>query len=363
MDNIDYVNKLQALEKSNRILQKKLERTELHQLELDEANQRKEALLKQLLQEVQESQRQFAQLNEELEQRVEHRTSELKQALDNLQQTQLQLVQNEKMSALGNLVAGVAHEINNPIGFISGNLNAVKLGLADLIDHFNLYSEKLPGSDIQIQAHAEEIDLEFLLEDLPKMLASMELGCDRIVGISNSLRTFSRADTAQKVEADIHEGLDSTLMILQHRLKATNLRPTIQVVKHYGKLPKIKCFLGQLNQVFMNILANAIDALEDTNLGRSFDQIEAQPNQITICTEIFQADRQAIIRIQDNGAGMPDAVKEKNFDHLFTTKDIGKGTGLGLAIAQSIVVEKHGGSLFVNSKLGHGTEFIIMLPT
>ncbi|MCZ0900944.1 hypothetical protein ON021_13665, partial [Microcoleus sp. HI-ES] len=173
----------------------------------------------------------------------------------------------EKMSALGNLVAGVAHEINNPVGFIAGNINEAHAGVQDLIDYLRLYQEKFPPSEAELINKAEQIDLDYLVEDLPKMLSSMKIGCERIKNISTSLRTFSRADTAHKVEANIHEGLNSTLMILRHRLKANNKHPEIKIIKEYGKIPKVKCYLGQLNQVFMNLLANAIDALEESNQG------------------------------------------------------------------------------------------------
>ncbi|MBE9092629.1 ATP-binding sensor histidine kinase [Tychonema sp. LEGE 07203] len=282
------------------------------------------------------------------------------QALENLQQAQLQLIQSEKMSALGNLVAGVAHEINNPIGFIAGNINEANAGVRDLIDYLRLYQEKFPQPGAELIEKAEEIDLDYLVEDLPKMLTSMKIGCDRIKNISTSLRTFSRADTAHKVQANIHEGLDSTLMILRHRLKAHEKHPEIKIIKQYGNLPKVQCYLGELNQVFMNLLANAIDALEESNQGRDFTDIQAHPNQISIRTEV--EGEEVKIAIADNGNGISEEIKNSVFNHLFTTKEVGKGTGLGLAIARQIVVEKHGGSIHVNSQVGEGTEFIITLP-
>ncbi|MEG5036647.1 AAA family ATPase [Microcoleus sp. AT3-D2] len=279
------------------------------------------------------------------------------QTLNELQQTQMQMIQSEKMSALGNLVAGVAHEINNPVGFIAGNINEAHAGVQDLIDYLRLYQEKFPPSEAELIKKAEEIDLDYLVEDLPKMLSSMKIGCERIKNISTSLRTFSRADTADKVEANIHEGLNSTLMILRHRLKANDKHPEIQIIKEYGKIPKVKCYLGQLNQVFMNLLANAIDALEESNQGRSFAQIQAHPNHITIRTKVES--EKVKVSIADNGNGMSEEVKNRIFDHLFTTKDVGKGTGLGLAIARQIVEEKHGGKLSCFSTPGDGTEFVI----
>ncbi|MBD3560920.1 GAF domain-containing protein, partial [Planktothrix sp. FACHB-1355] len=279
-----------------------------------------------------------------------------------LEQSQLQLVQSEKMSALGNLVAGVAHEINNPVGFISGNITEAIAAVKDITDYLQLYREKFPNPGEEIAEKAEEVDIEYLLEDLPKMLDSMQVGCDRIKGISTSLRTFSRADKDYKVPFDIHDGIDSTLLILKHRLKANERRPAIDVIKEYGNLPLIECFPGQLNQVFMNILANAIDALEESHREQSVEQLKAQANCIVIRTEMKSKDRVNIC-IKDNGPGMSDEIKAKIFDHLFTTKGVGKGTGLGLAIAKSIVVEKHGGSIDVNSTPGRGTEFIIILPT
>nr|WP_246276991.1 ATP-binding protein [Microcoleus asticus] len=290
---------------------------------------------------------------------LQEQNQQLEETLKDLQQAQLQLVQNEKMSALGNLVAGVAHEINNPIGFISGNLNEAKRSLEDVIEHLKLYRSAAPKSEMA--DHAEEIDLDYLLEDLPKMIDSMQVGCDRICSISTSLRTFSRGDKDYKVPFNIHEGINSAILILKHRLKANEYRPQIEVMTKYGNLPKIECFPGQLNQVFMNLLANAIDALEESNLGRSFTEIAANPNRITICTDVM-GEAHIKIKIADNGTGMKEEVKQQIFDHLFTTKGVGKGTGLGLAIVHQIAVEKHGGSIEVNAELGIGTEFAIVLP-
>jgi len=278
-----------------------------------------------------------------------------------VEQSQLQLVQSEKMSALGNLVAGVAHEINNPVGFISGNIHEAIAAVKDITEYLQLYQEKFSSPGDEIEEKAEEMDIEYLLEDLPKMLHSMQVGCDRIQGISASLRTFSRADKDYKVPFNIHEGINSTILILKHRLKANEHRPAIEVVKEYGNLPSVDCFPGQLNQVFMNILANAIDALEESNREQSLEKIKARANCITIRTEI-QSKEWVTIRISDNGPGIADEIKGNIFNHLFTTKGVGKGTGLGLAIARQIVVEKHSGMLEVSSTLGRGTEFTISLP-
>ncbi|MEH2132321.1 MAG: response regulator [Nostoc sp.] len=305
-----------------------------------------------------ETQLKVQRFTQTLEQQVEQRTGELSQALHHLQQAQIQLVQQEKLSALGNLVAGVAHEINNPIGFIAGNLNEAQQRVQELMEHLNLYRHHAPEGDIA--NHAEEIDLDYLLEDLPNMIDSMKMGCDRLKNISTSLRTFSRADQDYKVPFNIHQGIDSTILILKHRLKANEQHPAIEVITNYGNLPQIECFPGQLNQVFMNILANAIDALDESNTGCSFEEIKASPNCITITTSVENS--LVKIAIADNGKGMSEQVKSKIFDHLFTTKAVGKGTGLGLAIARQIVEETHGGKLSFNSVLGEGTEFIIEIP-
>ncbi|WP_414545069.1 AAA family ATPase [Nostoc sp. CCY0012] len=281
-------------------------------------------------------------------------------ALEDLQQAQLQIVQSEKMSALGNLVAGVAHEMNNPLGFIGASLKQTKPMIADVVEHLKLYQKNLPNPHDGILDHAEAIDLDYTLEDLPKVLDAMEMACGRLKHISTSLRTFSCADKDYKVLFKIHEGLDSTILILKHRLKANQQRPAIEVITNYGELPLIECFPGQLNQVFMNILANAIDALDDSNTGRSYEEIKANPNRITITT--VSENKQVKIAIADNGKGMIEEIKQKIFDHLFTTKTVGKGTGLGLAIARQIVVEKHGGNIEVNSQLGKGSEFVICIP-
>jgi signal transduction histidine kinase len=299
-------------------------------------------------------------LRQQLEQKVAERTQALTTALENVQQAQLQMIQSEKMSALGNLVAGVAHEINNPVGCIVGNVKFVEDAIADLFSLIDLYQQQFPQSPETIATKLKAIDLEYLRQDLPKLVKSMKDGGDRITSISKSLRTFSRADSDEKQTFNIQDGIDSTLLILRHRLKANEQRPEIIVTTEYGNIPPIDCFPGQLNQVFMNILANAIDALEESNQGLDFATIENHPNQISIKTEM--GNNQINITIADNGKGISEEIRSRIFNHLFTTKEVGKGTGLGLAIAHQIIVEKHGGAIVVHSELGKGTEFVITIP-
>lgn len=299
---------------------------------------------------------------QELNQRLELQKIELASALNQLQQSQLQLIQREKMSALGSLIAGVAHEINNPVGFLSGNLQPAQEYVSDLLDLLNLYQKTFPEPGRTIDERIAAIDLEYLLEDLPKVLHSMHEGIKRIANISTSLRTFSRSDTEQRIPFQIHEGIDSTLLILKHRLKANEHRPTIQVLQEYGDLPSIHCFPGQLNQVFMNLFANAIDALEESNQGKKFSEIQAQPNRIVIKTQCSPDQKWVIIKIQDNGIGMTEEIQHRIFESLFTTKDVAKGTGLGLAITRQIIVDNHRGTIEVNSIFGQGAEFVIKLP-
>ncbi|MDZ8261443.1 AAA family ATPase [Nostoc sp. ChiQUE01b] len=300
--------------------------------------------------------------NAHLYQEYQNYAHQLERSLQELEQAQLQMVQNEKMATLGNLVAGVAHEINNPIGFLEGSLYNAEEYTQDLLAHIQLFKQHHPTPAIAVIEHGKKIDLEFLTEDLPKLVSSMKVASERIKDISTSLRTFSRADTAEKVACNLHEGIESTLLILKYRLKANEKRPAIEVITEYGKLPLVKCFLGQLNQVFMNILANAIDALDASIQKRSFAQVQAEHQQILIQTEVSSDEQTVIIRIKDNGQGMPEEIRSRIFDHLFTTKEVGKGTGLGLAIARQIVEETHDGSLSCNSILGEGTEFVIEIP-
>ena len=291
------------------------------------------------------------QLTESLEQQVSDRTATLKKA-------QVQLVQQEKLSTLGELIAGVAHEINNPISFIASNLPPLEEYIAGVSEILQLYQQEYPNPTSRITTAIEKLDLDFVLEDMFKILESLKIGSERIEKISTSLRNFSRSDSDLKIPADLHEGLDSTLMILQHRLKGNSDRPSIEVIRNYGELPEVDCYIGQMNQVFMNILANAIDALDEA-IAR--EKISDFIPQIQITTDV-DADQWAVISIADNGMGIPEPIQQRLFEPLFTTKPVGKGTGLGLSIAHQIVVEKHNGELLVNSQLGKGTEFIIKIP-
>lgn len=280
------------------------------------------------------------------------KNKQLEEAFQELSRAQTQLIQSEKMSSLGLLVAGIAHEINNPISFIHGNLIHLSEYNQEILQLVQEYQEIYPNPPLEIQEKIEAIDLEFTIQDIAKILQSMRVGTDRVREIVLSLRTFSRLDEADMKSVDIHQGIDSTIMILEHLLKATSKRPAIEVIKEYGKLPLVKCYAGQLNQVFMNLLANAIDALEESRV--------TQP-QIHIRTEIIHQN-QVSIRIADNGSGMSNTVQKKLYDPFFSTKPPGKGTGLGLSISYQIVTDKHRGILEFISTIGQGTEFFISIP-
>lgn len=292
------------------------------------------------------------QLNEFLEQQVRDRTAALQQA-------QVKLVQQEKLSTLGELIAGIGHEMNNPINFITSNIPPLEEYIGGVTEILQLYQQEYPNPTAKITTALEDWDLEFILQDMVKILDSFKLGTERIRQVSTSLRTFCRSDSDTKVPADLHQGLDSTLMILQHRLKGNGDLPGIEVIKKYGTLPEVNCYLGQMNQVFINIIANAIDALDEAiNKGKMSNKIP----QIQITTEI-NSQHWVVIRIADNGIGIPERLKQRLFEPLFTTKPVGKGTGLGLSIAHQIVVEKHKGTMEVNSQPGIGTEFKIAIPS
>lgn len=312
---------------------------------------------------------------------AQNQALQLEKTLEELKRTQTQLVQSEKMSSLGQLVAGVAHEINNPVNFIFGNLAHAAGYIEDLLGLLKLYQQTYPEPTPEIEEEIDAIDLDFLIIDMPKLLSSMKVGADRIREIVRSLRNFSRHDESQMKAVDIHEGIDSTLMILQNRLKPRPDHPGIEVIKNYGHLPLVECYAGQMNQVFMNVLANAIDALEEHSsrdnsaiqnsqlaLSATLCLRNNSPNeskisnpQIHIRTQVLNNERVAIY-IADNGSGMTPEVKERLFEPFFTTKPVGVGTGLGLLISYQIIVEKHGGQLLCFSELGKGTQFVIEIP-
>jgi len=303
------------------------------------------------------------------EARFRQQAQKLEKALHELQQTQFQLIQTEKMSSLGQMVAGVAHEINNPINFIHGNLIYANQYIRDLLNLIHLYQEYYPHPAKEIAEEIDTIELDFVIQDLPKMLASMQLGTDRIREIVLSLRNFSRLDESEMKPVNLHEGIDSTLLILQNRLKGKGGCISIEVIKDYADLPLIECYAGQINQVFMNIIANGLDALDEYNSQRGVEAAKQNPSQIRIRTMLGDsasalAELRDSVRviIADNGPGMTEEIRKRLFDPFFTTKPVGKGTGLGLSISYQIVVEKHRGTLKCHSVPGKGTEFWIEIP-
>ena len=292
---------------------------------------------------------------------LERKNQELSASLQVLKETQQQLIQSEKMSSLGQLVGGIAHEINNPVNFIYGNLRYTSDYVGDLLQLIDIYQQHYPEPDSAVQVCQEEIDLNFLREDLPNVVASMKIGAERIRQIVLSLQNFSQLDRADINQVNIHEGIDSALLLLQNRLKGKTELFDIQVERDYGNLPLVECYAGQLNQVFMNILANAIDAIAERNAYLSEAELKADPGKIQICTR-EGGYHHVQIHIIDNGAGMEDSVQKQIFDPFFTTKPVGKGTGLGLSVSYQIIIERHRGSLKCKSSPGEGTMFSIEIP-
>ncbi len=300
----------------------------------------------------------------EIEEIIQQKTTQadyLQKTLIDLQQTQSSLIQAEKMSSLGQLVAGVAHEINNPVNFIHGNLTYVNSYAKDLISLISLFQQGLSFENTQVKEHIKAIDLEFLLEDFPRIIQSMQVGTERIRHVILTLRNFSRLDEADKKIVDIHEGIDSSLLILQSRINSVSSKPGINIIKNYGNIPLVECYAGQLNQVFMNIISNALDSLyeQEANCYKSSQRVIS--GKITISTKVTN-DNYISIRFQDNGVGIPEEIKPRLFDPFFTTKEVGRGTGLGLSISYKIVTEKHGGKLYCLSEIGHGAEFVVEIP-
>jgi two-component system, NtrC family, sensor kinase len=315
---------------------------------------------KKLTEELMRQQRQLEdglKIQELLFKTAETQAQKLEETLLELQHTQAKLIQTEKMSSLGQLIAGIAHEINNPITFINGNIDYVSEYFEDLLTLINLYKRYFPNLNSEIEALLAEIELDFIIEDLPKILMSMRFGAKRIRDIVLSLRNFSRLDEADLKFVNIHEGIESTLLILQHRLRSCNYLTEIKIIREYGDLPLVECFASELNQVFTHILTNAIDALEAKI---EISQSQFSP-QIEINTQLHNCGA-IVIDIQDNGLGMNEEVQSKLFDPFFTTKPIGKGTGLGLSISYQIIVEKHGGEITCISTHGKSTKFTIKIP-
>ncbi|MGB3512470.1 MAG: ATP-binding protein [Microcoleaceae cyanobacterium] len=305
--------------------------------------------------------KQAENLLRESEAKLREQKERLQQTLKELKKTQAQMIQNEKMSSLGQMVAGVAHEINNPVNFIHGNIVHAKDYIQDLLSIVQLYQNYYPHPHPEIEAEIEDIELDFLQKDIIKMLNSMEVGTKRIQEIVKSLRVFSHLDEAEIKKVDLHEGIESTLMILQSRLKAKSGYSDIQVIKEYGQLPQIECYPGQLNQVFMNIINNAIDAIEEERFSKFSPQINCNSGFIRITTQKIE-DNLVQILIADNGKAISEEVRSYIFDPFFTTKPVGKGTGLGLSISYQIIVEKHKGKIECYSHMEKGTEFMITIP-
>lgn len=312
-----------------------------------------------------------------LQQTLKEKNFLLEQTVEQLKKTQTQLVQNEKMASLGQLVAGIAHEINNPVNFIQGNISYVNTYVWDLLELIKQYQKALPNPPATLKEFEEEIDLDFLPQDLQKILNSMQVGSERIQNIVRSLRNFSRLDEAKLKKVDIHEGIESSLMMLQHRLFSQEGQPKVQIIKNYdAMLPKVECYAGEINQVFINILSNAIDALtvpeKIFQQNQSSASLETQKTpqewnpqcilpKIEISTELLNSE-QVQITITDNGPGIPDRIKQRLFDPFFTTKPVGYGTGLGLSISYQTIVEGHQGEIFCESMPGQGATFKIILP-
>jgi signal transduction histidine kinase len=297
------------------------------------------------------------QTNLQLEDRVRDRTHELTQAMDELKSAEAQLIQTEKMSSLGQMLAGIAHEINNPTAFVYGNLDYIQEYMHGLLTLLDMYQKRYPDPSPDISAYRDELDLDFLLADLPRVVGSMREGTERIRNIVQNLRNFSRIDGLEMQLANLNEAIESTLMILDHRLKGNGSRPPIQIVKNYSTAMITECYPGLMGQVFVNLLSNAVDALDEAVVAGRCDRPE-----IVITTEVNLSERSMTIRVRDNGPGIPAHVRQRMFDPFFTTKPVGKGTGLGLAISYQIITEKHRGQLLCNSDPAWGTEFVVMIP-
>ncbi|MEA5582656.1 response regulator [Nodularia harveyana UHCC-0300] len=292
---------------------------------------------------------------------LEEKVAEVSLANNQLQKIQLKLIQSEKLSSLGQMVAGITHEINNPVNFIYGNLVHANEYTKELLELVDLYQEEYPNTSTKIQAYIKESNVDFIKDDLLKLFQSMNMGAKRIHEIIKSMRTFSRMDEKNMKAVNIHEGIDSTLTILNYRLKPKPEHPGIEIVKNYSNLPLVECYAGRLNQVFMNILVNAIDALEEEYQNHDSQDIPYEPSRIEISTKMME-DNWVTIQIADNGPGISETVQANLFNSFYTTKPVGKGTGLGLSISHQIIVEEHGGHISCQSQPGKGTEFVIKIP-